>query len=83
MWSKRPIFCLCLLTSAALAPALPGQSSGRSYNTVTEASSVHDHQTQSSNAWPLYNKLSVGQVQANPNTYNVQDDPFRRSLCAL
>jgi hypothetical protein len=83
MWSKGPILDVYLFTSTELALAMAGQLAGQSSSPATEAPSDHDHQAQSSNAWALYKKLSLRQAQANPSTYNVRDDPCRRSLCAL
>ena len=83
MWSKLPILCVCQLTCTALALAMAGQSLGQSFNTITEAPSVHDNQTQPSNAWALYKKLSLSRVQASPSAYDIRDDLFRRAQCAL
>jgi hypothetical protein len=83
MWSKRRILCVCPLTCTALALATAGQSLGQSFNKVTEAPSVHNNQTQPSSAWALCKKLSLTRVQANPSAYDIRDDLFRRSQCAL
>jgi hypothetical protein len=79
MWSKRPILCVCLLSSTALALAMAGQSS----SPATEAPSDQDNQPQPSKAWELCKKLSLKQVQANPIANNAQNGARRRSLCAL
>ena len=83
MWSKRVMLCVCLLAGLTIALAMASQSTGQNSSTATEASSGRDNQTQPSNTWALSKMLSLRQVQANPNTCNVQDDPCRRSLCAL
>jgi len=79
MWSKRPILCVCLLSSTALALAMAGQS----YSPATKAPSDQDNQRQPCKAWELCKKLSLKQVQANPIANNAQNGAPRRSLCAL
>ncbi len=79
MWSKRPILCVCLLSSTALALAMAGQS----YGPGAKAPSDQDNQRQPCKAWELCKKLSLKQVQANPIANNAQNGAPRRSLCAL
>jgi hypothetical protein len=83
MWSKKATLHVCLLVGLTIALAMASQSAGQNSSTATEAPSGYDNQSKPSNAWALSKMLSLRQVQANPNTYNVQDDPCRRSLCAL
>jgi hypothetical protein len=83
MWFKKAMFYVCLLTGSALALAMAGKSSRQNSSKATEAPSGYDNHPQSSNAWALSKKLSLRQVQSNPSSYNVKDNPSWRSPCAL
>jgi hypothetical protein len=71
------------LISAALAPAMAGQLADQNSGIATEAPSHHDNQARPSNAWALHQKLFLRHVQVDPSAYKVQNNPRRRSLCAL
>jgi hypothetical protein len=83
MWSKRVTLHGCLLAGLTVALATASQYAGQNSSTATEAPSGCDNQTQPSNAWTLYKKLSLSRVQANPSVYNIRDVLYRRSRCAL
>ena len=83
MWSKKVTLHVCLLAGLTIVLAMAGQSAGQNSSTATEASSDCDNQSQPSNAWALYKKLSLSRVQANPSAYNIRDVLYRRSRCAL
>ncbi len=83
MWSKKVTLQGCLLAGLTMALGMASQSAGQNSSTATEASSGCDNQTQPSNAWALYKKLSLSRVQANPSVYNIRDVLYRRSRCAL
>jgi hypothetical protein len=83
MWLEKVTLHVCLLVGLTIALAMASQSAGQNSSTATEAPSGYDNQTQPSNAWALYKKLSLRRVQGNPSAYRIQDDLFRRSQCAL
>jgi len=79
MWSKRPILCVCLLSSTALALAMAGQS----YSPATKAPFGPGQSTSTVQGLGTLQKALTEQVQANPIANNAQNGAPRRSLCAL
>jgi len=77
VWSKLPIFCVCLVSSTALAVA------GQSSSFATETPSDQDDQPQPSKAWELCKRRSLKHVQTNSTANNAQNGHRRSSLCAL